>query len=82
MRDLKLNYSLQNLKEIFWEIWFKNICFISLLLTFSGSMGMATGHIAYLDAVSSAIAVIQTLEFSKKPQDLYLIGAPETVMSS
>lgn len=45
-------------------------------------MRMATGHMAYLDAVSSAIAVIQTLEFSKKPQDLYLIGAPEIVMSS
>lgn len=41
---------------------------------------MATGHIAYSDAVSSAIAVIQTLESSKNPQELYLIGAAEIVM--
>lgn len=52
------------------------------LLTFSGSMRMATGHIAYLDAMSSAIAVILTLESSKKPQELYLIGAAEIVMST
>lgn len=43
---------------------------------------MATGHIAYLDAASSAIAVVQTLESSKKPQKLYLIGTAEIVMSS